>query len=572
MRVHARIRLTGLLLVAVVGLLPRPAVAAWPTDPLVNVPLCTAVDFQWRPTVVPDGAGGAIITWYDNRTGASDVYAQRVSADGVLLWTPDGVPLCTAASSQFMPSITADGAGGAIVAWQDRRGGEYSDIYAQRVSAAGFPQWTADGVALCTAFDDQLSCTIVADGAGGAIVTWQDHRSVLVVGNDIYAQRISAGGVPQWTANGAPLCTALGEQTEPRIAADGESGAIVTWEDQRSGSGFGSAEIYAQRISAGGAVQWTPNGVALCTALYDQSNPDIVPDGAGGAIVAWADMRSQAFDIYAQRVSAAGAVLWAPNGMALCTAAGEQAGVAMASDDAGGAILTWVDGRGLGSHDIYAQRVSAAGLFQWTADGVALCDAAAEQTFPTIVADGRSGAIVTWFDQRTGSGDVYAQRVTSGGKPRWGADGVAVCLAAGSQLWPALASDGESGAIVAWEDGRNGTNDIYAQRVLADGYLGGGSVDVPGDASLALALDPMRPNPSRGGPLTVQFTLASAGAASIELFDVAGRRMAAREVSSLGVGRHALDLREGRRLAPGLYLVALRQGTSVRVTRVVVLD
>jgi hypothetical protein len=149
---------------------------------------------------------------------------------------------------------------------------------------------------------------------------------------------------------------------------------------------------------------------------------------------------------------------------------------------------------------------------------------------------------------------------------------VAVCLAAGSQLWPALASDGESGAIVAWEDGRNGTNDIYAQRVLADGYLGGGSVDVPGDASLALALDPMRPNPSRGGPLTVRFTLASAGAASIELFDVAGRRMAAREVGSLGVGRHALDLREGRRLAPGLYLVALRQGTSVRVTRVVVLD
>jgi hypothetical protein len=53
---------------------------------------------------------------------------------------------------------------------------------------------------------------------------------------------------------------------------------------------------------------------------------------------------------------------------------------------------------------------------------------------------------------------------------------------------------------------------------------------------------------------------------------VAGRRIAAREVGSLGAGLHTLDLGDGGRLAPGLYLVRLRQGTSTRVTRVAVIE
>ena len=111
------------------------------------------------------------------KRGDSDIYAQRVNASGVPQWTADGVALCTAANYQAYPTIVSDGAGGAIVTWQDGRSGyrnSAADIYAQRVNALGVPQWTADGVALCTAASSQGSPTIVSDGAGGAIVTWQD--------------------------------------------------------------------------------------------------------------------------------------------------------------------------------------------------------------------------------------------------------------------------------------------------------------------------------------------------------------------------------------------------------------
>ena len=97
-------------------------------------------------------------------------------------------------------------------------------------------------------------------------------------------------------------------------------------------------------------------------------------------------------------------------------------------------------------------------------------------------------------------------------------------------------------------------------------------VDVPAhDAALAFALEGVRPNPSRGEGLTVAFTLPTAASARLELLDVSGRRVAEREVGSLGAGPHALDLSEGRRLTPGLYLLRLTQGTNTRVTRVAVL-
>ena len=150
---------------------------------------------------------------------------------------------------------------------------------------------------------------------------------------------------------------------------------------------------------------------------------------------------------------------------------------------------------------------------------------------------------------------------------------VPLCTATGEQDDPTRVADGAGGAIATWVAGRSGDFDLYAQRVLANGTLGGSSVDVADEPApaLAFALEPVRPNPSRGDALTVRFTLASPAAGALELLDVAGRRIAAHEVGSLGAGRHTLNLGQGQYLAPGLYLVRLRQGTATRVTRVAVL-
>jgi len=85
---------------------------------------------------------------------------------------------------------------------------------------------------------------------------------------------------------------------------------------------------------------------------------------------------------------------------------------------------------------------------------------------------------------------------------------------------------------------------------------------------LELGLRPLSPNPTRG-PLRVELSLLAGEGATLELLDVAGRRVVAREVGWLGPGRHEVEMTE--RLPAGIYLLRLRQGSRARLMKVVVL-
>lgn len=575
--------LIGTLFVLAI-LSPRLAAGQWPGDPTVNLPICTAESEQSVPKLVSDGAGGAILAWRDKRNGADlDIYAQRVRANGAVdpAWPTNGRGLCLAAGDQgdFGIGLVGDGAGGAIVTWNDWRPLAVG-IYAQHVLAGGAvdPAWLADGRTVCSGASSKLS--IVSDGTGGAIVAWEDGRTG--GGNtDIYAQHVLATGVvdPAWPANGRALCTAANRQESPAIATDGAGGALVVWVDYRNGATY---DVYSTRVRAAGTLDpaWPSDGRLLCTNASSKYGAQIVADGSGGAVVSWMDHRASDWDIYAQHVLASGAVdlAWPTDARALTTAAGDQADPSMLPDSSHGAIVTWHEGSlGWYDGDICAQRVLAGGAVDpaWPANGRALCTNGAQKGAPRIAGDGTGGAIVSWDDGRSGSTtDIYAQRVLASGAvdPAWPTDGRAVCTAASYQFSPRLIEDGAGGAIIAWYDERSITNrDIYAQRVQANGELGGVVVGVPEAIPSALALDPPFPNPARAGKLSVRFTLADGATTTIELLDVAGRRLEAREVGGLDAGWHTLDFGRGRPLAPGVYLVRLRQGGSARIVRAVVL-
>jgi hypothetical protein len=99
-----------------------------------------------------------------------------------------------------------------------------------------------------------------------------------------------------------------------------------------------------------------------------------------------------------------------------------------------------------------------------------------------------------------------------------------------------------------------------------------GTLDVVGDVKLEFALAGVTPNPARGNRVMVDFTLAVADPARLELVDVAGRRVMSRDVGALGAGRHVVNLAEARALAPGMYLVKLTQGAHSRVARAAVIQ
>src|SRR5262249_7983134 len=150
-----------------------------------------------------------------------NIYAQRINGNGTLVWATDGVPVCTAAGVQEFPQLVADGLGGAVIAWIDRRGTD-ANIYVQHLDASGNATWAANGVALCGATGDQTELTLSTDGWGGAIALWKDMRNG--ISTDIFAQRVNSAGVAQWAPDGAPVCAATNDQQSPIGIPDGAGG------------------------------------------------------------------------------------------------------------------------------------------------------------------------------------------------------------------------------------------------------------------------------------------------------------------------------------------------------------
>jgi hypothetical protein len=487
-----RPRVSIALLAVLLASLIRPAEAAWPFQPAINLPICRAADNQYTSVLVADGAGGVIVAWQDLRSGTSfDIYAQHVLASGVVdpAWPVDGRVICSAANDQSSPAIVSDGAGGAIIAWQDYRSGTTNDIYAQRVLASGVvdPAWPANGRALCTAASDQGSVAISSDGAGGAIVCWDDYRPGSTT--DIYARRVTVAGVALWTPDGVAICAAANYQSGSRITSDGAGGAVITWSDFRNGI---DDDVYAQRVLAGGTVSWTANGVPIATANSSQNNPAIATDGAGGAWIAYADRRGTGgyADVYANHVLASGQLDAALNvfGRAVCIASYEQNRIQIAPDAAGGAYVVWEDDRTL-AKEIYAHHLTGSNVDPlWPVDGIAICVDPGDQRFPCIAPDGTGGAFIAWFDLRSINSSIYAQHVLPTGTDYvWPYNGRAVSTAGGFVDVPAIAADGVGGAVVAFPSQRTANYDIYAQRIEYFGRLGNPEpviasvADVPND-------------------------------------------------------------------------------------------
>ena len=520
-----------------------------------GIALCTAASDQSHPVATPDGTGGVIVAWHDERPTASAggvCYAQRLNATGSPQWSANGVVLSTS-GDPGLPVIAPDGLGGAFLAYA----GSNSGPRAQWVNAAGVPQWGLDGVALSVTASPKRELAIAADlgGSGGAIVAWREDNGAGGT-SDVYAQKVSSAGAIQWSSSGATVsATTMNSETLPALISDGAGGAIVVF----LFSGGGSARM--QRLNASGVTQWSSTSL---TGTTNNNPPAIVSDGAGGAVVAWAGG-----GIFAQRVSSAGVRQWSPTnaGVTLSTTGNLPT---MIPDGAGGATVTWQDLRSGTNFNIYAQRVNGTGAPQWIANGAAVCTATNDQRSPAIVSDGATGAIVAWYDSRSGASvdDIYAQRISSAGVPQWNIDGMSVCTAADNQQFPAVASDAAGGAFIAWQDHRSGTNnDIYAHRVNPSGLV----LSVPIGSGSPWSMR-VWPTPAFD-QVRVAFDVPHASARiRLGIYDLGGRSIRTLLDGERAAGSHVLVWdgldASGRRALAGVYFCRLEASGTVSTRKV----
>ncbi len=401
-------------------------VAQWAAN---GVAVCSATGAQDYVALVADGAGGVIVAWSDVR-GATfyDIYAQRLNGAGVPQWAANGVAVCVAARGQYYPKLADNGAGGAIVTWYDDRASN-ADVYAARLSASGLTADSPNGVAISTGATSETPSSIMPFGAGGALIAWTDARHGAF---DIYAARFSSAGT-LLDAAGIPVCQAAGDQEYPACVSDAAGGAIIAWSDSRLETIY-AQRVNASGVIQWG-VSGLPVGDGGTGAIFQL--PQVVADGAGGAIISWMDFDGD-YDIYAQRVNGAGARQWVPNDIYVCNQGSEQRTPVIAPDESGGAVIAWRDKRNLFTgYDVFAQRVNGAGAAQWTANGVAVCDDVFDQDELSLVSDGSGGVICAWKDKRDFQNyDIYAMRVGSSGQTPTTVREAAVPAFDMSAAWP----------------------------------------------------------------------------------------------------------------------------------------
>ncbi len=554
--------------------------AQWSTNPTINNAICTDYYNQRQPLIISDGSGGAIICWNDQRnhqngTYHDEVYAQRIGSNGNILWTTNGIKATPANVWSYTYSMCSDGNGGAFISWHDIL--DSNSLCVQHINASGNLMWDSSGVIICsTTLSQQIVPKIVSDGNGGAIIVWGDIRNGGNNNEDLYAQRVSANGLVQWAADGIAVINASGFQGgSMQMASDGNGGAIIAWEDHRSGT---KVEIYTQKINSSGARLWDTTGVLVNSITGGSLYPQLISD-AGGAIICWVDRRNGNTDlnIYAQKVSVNGSVQWVVNGEAICLAASNQNTPQLTNDGNGGAIMTWNElGAGIPDPNIYAQRVNANGTVQWATNGVGVCLAAGGQGLPQLNSDGNGGAVVTWQDARTNNiQDIYAQRINSSGSSLWANDGVAVSTATFVQSYPIILNDGTGGTIVAWNDLRNDLtgmrNDIYAQRVNSDGSLGGitgvsESVDLqPSEFSL----EQNYPNPFNPST-TINYSIPNEELVSLKIFNSLGEEVAELLNETKPTGNYSVSFNASQ-LSSGVYFYKISAGSFSNSKKMVLL-
>jgi hypothetical protein len=566
MRAIARIIARGAVIILALVSLAAPAVP-WPTI------VCSTTHPQYEPAIAPIVAKGGAFVAYPAVVGSDPVAAFGAYLDESGTVSPScGQAMINLGS---ITRVSPDGLGGYIVAAVKGSG---QDIYAERRDAAGNILWGLGGAGkpACTATGDQGFAletfgAVAPDGLGGCYIVWQDLRA----GGtefDIYIQRLtaSAGNVASgWDANGKQLSGLSGQtgsQTYASVIPDGSHGAIVVWQHVPT-NGL-NADIMAARVDSSGnlVTGWTTaNGIPVCNASNDQVTPTIATDDSGGAIISWEDGRTS--DVYAMRMLTTGSPdpRWTANGVPLTGASLQQMEPETVADGYGGAIVAWTDNRNtMTDPDVYTQRISRDGQILWTIDGVPVSVAALDQAHPRIVSDNAGGAVICWDDFRNGAtdlDDVYAQRVWQGGSVLWTADGVQIGGGSGNQNSPAIASDGYGGAVIAWRDDAAdiANPDVKVTRVLGSGVVGG--VTAVGEALVLGTGLAISPNPAS---TSVEFAFREAGAKEMHLavFDLGGRCVRKLEAAGRSPASIRWNLKDasGKRVAPGLYWVRGQAG------------
>jgi hypothetical protein len=244
--------------------------------------------------LINDSTGAPILTWYEYAsTGNYEIYVKRWNG---AQWVEMGAGSASGGGISNLPdysvhpAITLGADGNPIIAWSDKSTGVYQ-VYVKRWNGA---QWmelgagSASGGGISNALYGAGTVTLTTDGTGATIIAWNDDRN----GNYTYSIFAKRWNGTSWeeigagSASGLGLSDSLNNSRYPSLITGASGAPVIAYNTNVAGI----EQIYVKRWD--GAV-WEPmplgstTGRGVSDSDFTSSSPKIAANSAGNAFVSW---------------------------------------------------------------------------------------------------------------------------------------------------------------------------------------------------------------------------------------------------------------------------------------------
>jgi len=277
--------------------------------------------------VYPDGQGGCIVSWSENRTTTlgqsnnSNVFMQRFDSLGTRCWGDSGLQITPDSTNDSKGYMLVNENGETFVTWWNG-----SNFYMQKLNINSDKLWSANGL-----LADQVPWPIgMSDRNGGFILAG------ILSTNGRYrlaAQHIDSNGIRLWGNNGVTLVDSIlvyyNESGATGMILDDLNNIFVSYYYAKSGY----PNTYLQKLTPDGFKLFGNEGVPVSNYLSNKRGTIFPSEDKIFAF--WYDINRDGY--YTQKVDYSGNILW--NADTLFSTDG---GGPIAKDDKGGLIMVYM--------------------------------------------------------------------------------------------------------------------------------------------------------------------------------------------------------------------------------------
>ena len=440
-------------------LLSLKATTLWENE----VPIRLGANIEWYSSGAKTSDGGVIYVWSDTRRGDRDIWAQKVDAQGNIIWNEPAL-IDGKLNHQDEPVIIQTSDDNFVIAWLDYLNDPNgTDIYAQKINSQGQLLWQTGGIPVCIANENQTYIKIVSDNSGGVYILWNDYRNYYW---KLYGQHLDSQGNPIWDINGIQLDNANSFNYYYNALSDGQDGLIVAYPNFDGTN----QNIYINRYLYDGSMAWN-EPVVLDNSPGYHLNIEASLLSNGEIMFSWVCSLTDIKKLYAQKMNINGDLLWQNSLLIFDNFSSSNIdylyspSIISTSDNA--VIIAWEGNiSDAKSSGIIAQKVNFDGTFLWNEGGVNVGGIPLNNA--VLESDFNGGCYIAWIDCRNTDSvpqenfDIYGQHLSTSGQPLWEPNGRIICNDPYKQVNPILIFNIDM-IYCAWSDERNSSPGIYYQ-------------------------------------------------------------------------------------------------------------